>query len=163
MPTINVKRAIAVALPMIFLMSLLALALASPAARPSAAPAARAQEQEGGLLFRRSPNCSIGAARGKYAYTFTGSIVGVGPTTAVGVITINGDGTLSTIDTQSINGVIQRQRALTGTYTINDNCTGTATFSSGLTGDFVLADEGREIRIVLSTPGTVVSGQARKL
>ena len=64
--------------------------------------------------------------------------------------------------TQSFNGAIV-PAAGTGTYTVNDDCTGTAVDSLGTPYSFVIADRGNEISIQLALPGTVVGGVAKRL
>lgn len=140
-------------------------------ARHSLVPAVNAQsvneqdERSSGLGRFRTRVCTNGFAEGRYGYTFNGTVLtpaGVATTTAVGVLTVKADGTLIFADTQSLNGQISR-RNFTGTYQLNPDCTGTAQFSTGLSGDFVLTDDGREIRVIITTPGTIISGQGKKM
>jgi hypothetical protein len=55
---------------------------------------------------------------------------------------------------------------ITGTYTVNDDCTGTVTFTDqfGLTThlDFVLAQGHQELNFIQTDPGTVTTGIGRK-
>lgn len=153
-------------LTLAFLMALLGLGLFWQS-QSRIIPAAQAQSiditgRETPVDRFRSRTCNNGLAAGRYAYTFNGSILGVGNTTAVGVLTVNQDGTLLFADTQSLAGQITR-RNFTGTYTLNPDCTGAAIFSTGLTGDFILSDEGREVRVIITTPGVIVSGQAKRI
>jgi hypothetical protein len=62
--------------------------------------------------------------RGTYMVTGGGTIVGVGPLTAVGTITYDGKGNSVNIFTVSVNGAISRG-VVTGPYTVNRDCTGT--------------------------------------
>lgn len=122
---------------------------------------AQSQESDEREDARRS-RCTERNVKGRFGYSFTGSANGVGPVVAVGIIRINGDGTLSATDTQSINGQIIQGRKFTGTYTVNPNCTGSAVFSTGGTGDFVVVDDRQEFLFVFTNPGIVVSGLGKK-
>lgn len=86
--------------------------------------------------------------------------------------TFNGDGTFSQID--NIHGAISGypasavDRPGSGTYTLNDNCTGTMTLTNEgaptLTLSIVVVDEGQEIRIAVVSPQPVmVTSNARKI
>jgi hypothetical protein len=87
---------------------------------------------------------------------------------AVGVISFDGAGNISGHDTTSVNGNIIR-RTFIGTYTLSSDCTGslTITFLTGTPGrvspnDFVMVDNGRELRLINTNPGEVIVGSARK-
>lgn len=69
--------------------------------------------------------CTQDSLEGAYGYALTGPLVGVGPVTAVGLATFDGDGGLTTKDTVSTNGKIVR-RTGRGSYVVNPNCTGSA-------------------------------------
>ena len=86
--------------------------------------------------------------------------------------TFNGDGTFSQID--NVHGAISGypasavDRPGSGTYTLNENCTGTMTLNNEgappLTLSIVVVDEGREIRIAVVDPQPVmVTSTARKI
>jgi hypothetical protein len=141
---------------------LLGLGMIHQGSHQSLVPTVQAQTGDSPFDRVRTRVCTSGVAEGRYGYTFNGTIVGVGTTTAVGVLTVDSLGNLSFADTQSINGQVNR-RTFTGTYTINADCTGRAVFSTGLTGDFVLTDQGREIRVIITTSGTVISGEGKRL
>ncbi len=86
--------------------------------------------------------------------------------------TFNGDGTFSQID--NIHGAISGyppsavDRPGSGTYSLNENCSGTMTLNNEgappLTLSIVVVDEGREIRIAVVDPQPVmVTSTARKI
>lgn len=162
------KRQITLTLLTILCIGLLSAGISRFDHRHSLVPAVKAQsfneqaEHSSGFERFRTRVCTNGFAEGRYGYTFNGSVVNAGTTTAVGVLTVKADGTLIFADTQSFNGQITR-RNFTGTYQLNPDCTGTAQFSTGLSGDFVLTDDGREIRVIITTPGTIISGQGKKM
>lgn len=79
-------------------------------------------------------NCSLARSAGKWSFTDQGTVVGIGPRTAMGVFTFDGEGNLQNgIATSSLNGAIASE-TFSGTYTVNPDCTGTISidiFSSG--------------------------------
>ena len=126
------------------------------------------------------PPCSLARAAGNYGFSDSGTVVGVGPRVAVGVLTLDAAGNLlNGKATSSLNGAIADE-AFHGTYTANSDCTGSfaiETFDpSGnllltVTGDLAWDDNMRQLRLIFKSatlPGgtlllTVISGDARKL
>jgi len=112
--------------------------------------------------------CSVQTLKGIYAYQnsgFYGSPNGGLAVFAVaGLLTADGNGGVTSIDTSSQNGVITRGRALTGTYQVNPSCTGSLQFSSGnqvfANLDFVLVKGGQAVKFIQTDPGTAISGIA---
>src|SRR5208283_4236444 len=78
--------------------------------------------------------CSLARAAGNWAFTDSGTIIGVGLRDAVGTLTLDAAGNLlNGVATSSVNGNIADE-TFSGTYTVNSNCTGTisiAIFESG--------------------------------
>src|ERR1700756_1339852 len=85
--------------------------------------------------------CPLGNAtkHGTYVVFGTGTIVGVGPISAVGEITYDGLGSTVATYTASVNGTINQGVTVTGTYTVNHDCTGTLAESDGSHYNFVVA------------------------
>lgn len=81
------------------------------------------------------PPCSLARAAGNWAFTDNGTVVGIGPRTAVGTLTLDAAGNLSNgAATSSLNGSIANE-TFSGTYTVNPDCSGTASvdiFASGI-------------------------------
>jgi hypothetical protein len=78
-------------------------------------------------------HCSVASASGKWAFTTTGSIQGVGDVAAVGIYTADPSGHLSGSQTRSLAGQVAAE-TFTGTFAVKPNCTGSATiqvFESG--------------------------------
>ena len=113
--------------------------------------------------------CSALGASGKYGFTTTGTIVGLGPASAVGTFGLDAAGNVVGAQTSSFNGVIVNE-TLSGTATVSQNCTGTATISVFHAGALVrttnlnlaYVDNQREIRMIFLTPTTVLTVNARK-
>jgi hypothetical protein len=75
--------------------------------------------------------CSVSTLRGSYRATGGGTIVGVGPFAQINLVDLDGSGNgEATQATRSTNGVITTGGTSTVTYTVNADCTGTATFGA---------------------------------
>jgi hypothetical protein len=134
--------------------------------------AARAQAQ--------GPACSLALTAGKWAFSNFGTVVGIGPRVAEGVLTLDAAGNvLNGKFTQSLNGSITRG-TFSGAYTVNSDCTGTLSFDvfdgSGAeiftgTADIAFDDNVRQFRFIFSSAAlpdgtplpTAIVGDARKL
>lgn len=108
--------------------------------------------------------CSVTTLKGSYGYTVTGALVAgpsAGPFAAVGRLVFDGRGTFENNRTISRNGEILRNFEGAGTYTINSDCTGSFTFTDGgvatLSLDIVIDDNGDELRMIGTSPGTVLT------
>lgn len=132
------------------LASLAVLAPARNKTTPSV-PVVHAQEQNSG--------CSLARAAGTYGVSDTGTIVGIGPIAVVSLATFDARGNISGKSTLSENGDISHRTA-SGTYTVNDDCTGTTTFGefdqSGnliitLTADLVWDDNMSQFRFIVTS------------
>jgi hypothetical protein len=72
-----------------------------------------------------SPECSLALTAGKYGFTDSGTVLGIGPRTAVGIFTLDAAGNLTNGKaTSSLNGSVAVE-TFSGTYTANADCTGT--------------------------------------
>jgi hypothetical protein len=130
-----------------FTFAVFALALA-------AAPAAKASTR----------TCSNATLRGTYSDLDTGTIVGLGPFAGVNVDSFDGKGNLTISGISSVDGSVF-PGAESGTYQVNSDCTGTYTVSGGgITVDafFVIEDDGKELKIVITDPGNVITCIAKK-
>jgi hypothetical protein len=112
--------------------------------------------------------CSNATLRGSFAYTSTGTLLPAyvpppfaGPFAEVGRQTFDGKGNTDATATVSSNGNINNV-TIDGTYTVNPDCTGTMTlnvspFGSTVHANFVIADNGAELRAIVSDSGVVES------
>jgi len=86
------------------------------------------------------------------------------PVATVGLVTLDGKGGLSGTETESNNGVISTF-SVTGAYTENANCTGTAqiTPSGGSATNFntVVVNGGKELLLLETDSGTLAGGNAQ--
>ena len=117
--------------------------------------------------------CTSASLKGTFAYTNTGSIVApaplAGPFAGVGTQTFDGVGVTTATATVSQNGNIFPV-TITGTYSVNPDCTGTLTLlvspagvpSFTTHGFIVIDDRGAEIRGINTDPGTVITTVAKR-
>jgi hypothetical protein len=109
--------------------------------------------------------CSLATLHGDYGFTITGQIIGgpaPGPVSGVALTTFDGDGGLVQTDFVVKNGVPAGPPSAfrtgeSGTYTVNSNCTGTATIHfpdvmppQEIVLMFVVVNHGRGIRTVVA-------------
>ena len=100
---------------------------------------------------------------GTYVLFGTGTFVGLGPLTAVGELTYDGAGKTTATYTRSVNGWIQQGVTVTGTYTVNPDCTGSHAESDGSHYDFVAHPDGSVVTFIETDAGLVVSGTEVRL
>jgi hypothetical protein len=116
-------------------------------------------------------NCSEATLKGHhFAYTTTGFIVAdaptplIGPNAEVGIQYFDDKGNVSFTFNASTNGSVGPATG-TGTYTVNDDCTGKFTETSeGFTAhfSFVLDSDGTQLQAICQDSGVVVTRTARR-
>jgi hypothetical protein len=126
------------------------------------APSVQADEHKG---------CSNASLRGSFGFTNTGTNLALpppfaGPIAQIGRQTFDGRGNTDATATLSANGNIARVTAQ-GTYEVNSDCTGSMTLSISPFGtavllDFVIDDDGAEVRAIITDAGAVESLVFRK-
>jgi hypothetical protein len=118
-----------------------------------------------------SPACNDHLIVGTYSFTVEGEKLAgppgtpIGPMKGVAMTTFKADGTLTQIDTVTVNGQVVADFThplANGSYSVNPNCTGTFTidFTDGrppVTTNFVIALNGLEIDTVVVAPPGVLS------
>lgn len=118
-------------------------------------------------LRASAPLCPLlnGTYHGTYLISGTGTIVGVTtlPVAAVGEVTFDGQGKSVATYTVSVNGSVFRGVTVTGTYTVNPDCTGTHEESDGSHYDFVVSPDGNTASWIRTDAGTVLSGTEVRL
>jgi hypothetical protein len=114
--------------------------------------------------------CNVASLNGTFAFSSSGFITVppafAGPFAGVGTQTFAGDGTTTAIASQSQNGN-QLKVTITGTYTVNPDCTGTLTLQAspgGFTSHFffVLDDSANELLAICTDPGVVLTRIERR-
>lgn len=158
------RRIATVAVCGVVFMSLLALGVFTNGSQAGLTRTVKAQEAKG---FR----CSDATLRGRYALRGDGFVPGgpppapMVPFAVVSLMTLDGTGSLSNDVTVSRNGVITRN-VDPGTYTVDEDCTGTMTINITeppfqLNFDLVVADGGKEFDLIATTPSVVTIGAKR--
>ncbi len=131
-----------------------------------AAHAANAQ-----TLVGQAESCSTATLNGTYTYLLKGAVYlstyeTFSPFTDMGNLTINGSGSLSGSSSASFAGDIL-PRTITGTYTVNSNCTGSTTLTDNVIGtthfNFSISNNGQSMTLIEADSGYVVSGDAHPL
>jgi hypothetical protein len=124
--------------------------------------------------FRKMPqNCTNATLNGNYGYLAQGFFLHhrgepVGSTyvgVSIGVETFDGNGNTNALETSNASGIIFHQ-TLTGTYSVNADCTATATmtFPDGgtATATFTIVDGGNELEFLNLWDSAVEVGRFRK-
>jgi len=122
-------------------------------------------QRHNGRMFRDAD------VEGSYAFSFDGTLIGVGPIAATGVVVADGKGNITSgVRTLNVNGVVAQQ-TFTCTYSVNPDGTGSADCAldnplpgapSVETFDFALEDKARAFRLVGTTDGFTVLGSGAK-
>jgi hypothetical protein len=125
------------------------------------APTAKAEDK----------GCSNNTLRGTYAYTSTGTVVAppqiAGQAAEVGTQSFNGGGATTVTATLSSNGNFVQFNNVTGTYSVNSDCTGT--FALQLAPNFtlhvyfVIVDGGDGFQAIETEPGLVITRIGRRV
>jgi len=118
--------------------------------------------------------CTQKSFKGSYGFSQLGSFVGLAPTpvpaAAVGVFSLDGKGNMNGSEVVSVGGQFISS-TFVGTYEVRANCTGTASwtleFANGAlpqtqTAELVATDDDKSIYILITDPGAVFVGTARK-
>ncbi len=110
--------------------------------------------------------CSEASRQGSFGFTNTGTNIALppplaGPIAQIGRQTFDGRGNTHGTGTLSAHGNILRV-TVQGTYVVNPDCTGSLTlyvspFGSTVNVDFVIDDDGAEVRAVVTDPGAIES------
>jgi hypothetical protein len=112
--------------------------------------------------------CGPQTLHGSYVLNVQGFTIVNGVAQPIAVfegIDFNGDGTFSNpFATVSINGLILRFPPGTGTYTLDQNCEGTLTFTeTAIHYDISARPNGREIWMIETDANSVLNGKAEKV
>ena len=91
--------------------------------------------------------CSVATLNGAYGSVLKGEVFGQGPIVAVGVSTFDGKGHFVAEQTVNLNGNVF-QAPLTGTYTVNRDCTGIADAVGTGLHSFVIIDGGKQMDLM---------------
>ena len=114
----------------------------------------------------RAKPCSPRTMKGTHGYSYHGTVMGKA-ITAAGPITFDGRGSLFATYNVNLGGVPFKGRFI-GTYTVDDDCTGTVTLQLPLlglstNGSFVIVNEGKETFFTGTDNGVAITGETKKL
>ncbi|MBI2680191.1 MAG: hypothetical protein HYX25_04185 [Candidatus Solibacter usitatus] len=130
-------------------------------------------QTDGGTIIageakRRRSVCVVQDISGTYSFALSGWYYSGGVPQAftdAGKLTGDGGGNFSLVDAVSQAGTITN-RTISGTYVVNADCTGLATFTDPTLGalhaNFTVLNAGREIQFIQTDPNTVISGSATR-
>ncbi len=123
------------------------------------------QIKPGFAVANGTETCGLTGVRQTFAVNFTGTNIGQGPVAYVGQVIFDGKGTLSGSATLSFDGSVGTL-SLTGTYTENSDCTGTAIITpKGLNSgnfNFVVVNGGRQSFLIQTDSNDIVTGTAQQ-
>lgn len=113
--------------------------------------------------------CDATSFTGAYGYKWSGFVYDNQGYTyylgAVGRMVSDGAGSLTGSHTYSFDGTIVKQQ-YTGTYTVNEDCTGTITLTTPNAGsshfDFVIVNSGAEVDVVQTDAYFVLTGELKR-
>ena len=128
-----------------------------------------------GILTRAEADehrgCSNASLQGSFGFTSTGTVLAspppfAGPFAEIGRQTFDGRGNTEATATLSANGNIVRV-TVQGTYVVNPDCTGSMTLyvfelGSSFNADFVIDDDGAELRAIVTETGAIESRVYKK-
>jgi hypothetical protein len=116
---------------------------------------------EGFGMARGTVTCGLTGKKETFAAGLLGNDIGKGPVASVAQVILDGTGRVSGTGTFDVNG-ISVNTAITGTYTEDDDCTGTAQITpaglSTLNFNFVVVNGGKEILLIETDTNTAVAG-----
>jgi hypothetical protein len=109
---------------------------------------AQDKDQEG------AGGCTLGTLKGAWGSAINGTIVGVGPIAVLGIAEFDGQGHFSMNATAVVESGAASEQT-TGTYTVNQDCTGTTMDDLGDSTYFVILGDGTQV-IAVSTKSDLV-------
>jgi hypothetical protein len=121
---------------------------------------------------RQQATCSNASLKGSFGFTSIGALLALpppfaGPFGEIGRQTFDGRGNTEGTATLSANGNIVKGVTFQGTYLVNPDCTGSITiyilpFAATAELDFVIDDDGDELRVISTGTGNVETREYKK-
>jgi len=112
----------------------------------------------------KANTCSSATLSGTYASNQTGTLNGL-PVAQVNRVVSDGNGNITGSGTLVVNGGVSYP-TFTATYTVNADCTGTFTASSGVQQNLVITLDGSEVQFIVTfhpAGAATISGHAINL
>lgn len=112
-------------------------------------------------------DCTNQSLQGAYGFSLNGTNFNFGvPWAIVGRFDSDGNGAITGTGTQSTKGDVSRSK-FTGTYQVEADCSGVATFTFGAGAravlQFVVVDSGKRVEMIVTDQGTLETGYATKI
>ena len=110
---------------------------------------------------------TLATLKGDHGYSYSGTVIDVGPIATTGLISLDGLGNLAATYVVSLNGVILRG-AFTGIYTVNPDGTGLVRLDlprsgTSVNGSLVIVNNGDETFFTCNDPGIAITGFTKRL
>jgi hypothetical protein len=121
-------------------------------------------------VARAQGGCTAASLKGSYGLALNGFFYDPngfqGVYASAGLVVADGNGAITGTDTVNLDGSPTRGRQFTGTYTINSDCTGTASLKDASGSaianlDLVITNGGKDVALVDSDTDTILSGTAK--
>ncbi len=114
--------------------------------------------------------CTNESIRGEFGFIAHGTTLAAlglpaaltGAFASSGSAIFDGAGHFTLTATSSFSGVVQGPSTLTGTYSVNSDCSYTSAASNGVSFQAAIVNGGLELFILQTTPGVVITGVAKK-
>jgi len=107
-----------------------------------------------------APSCNNATIKGSYGINFTGTFPGT-PIAEVGFYKFNGTGNFQRTVTQSTNGTLSTNKAVSGLYSVKQDCTVLIFGDGSLSG--IIVDAGKGIFLIQTDPGSLITGTLKKV
>jgi hypothetical protein len=108
----------------------------------------------------RRAKCSVATLKGTYLFAADGvEIKGNDqiPASYAGYEVFDGNGKVNQVFSANLNGKVTRYETISGTYTVDADCTGTATYADGTRFDQFIAPDGSKLTFVQTHPKRFVT------
>ena len=125
----------------------------------------RHKRGRGILPVVHASGCSNSSLRGGYGFQFNGNIIGFGPIAGVGAETYDGAGNHAGTQNVNINGFPIVNQPVSGTYSVNADCTGTQTVNQpdGQVVHLTFVIVGNQVFALQTDPGAVVTSVSKRV
>jgi len=114
--------------------------------------------------------CTQRSIAGDYGYTVTGVRNPFGPAASVGILHLDSQGNLNGSQTLSINGTVVQGEVLTGSLTVNDDCTSSSIITVSNTPfprtshlDTIWVKGGTAFRSIFTDSGTTLTVEGDRI
>jgi hypothetical protein len=121
-------------------------------------------------VARAQSGCTVANLKGAYGLAVNGFFYYMDGTQGVygsaGVVVADGNGAISGTDTVNIDGTPTRGRQFSGTYSINNDCTGTVNLTDAqgkkiVNMDLVITNGGKDVSLVDYDTDAILNGTAK--